>query len=100
MARIMFVGPYPAVSHPVTGEEVAAGQPIDVDDDVLAGSLVGYGHGLWRYVDDNGEHVPPVDLSVPDEDAADEAAVDVEQPAPTGDPDRSEQDATTSGEEQ
>ena len=66
MARVVYVGLEDEVDTAATGI-VARGIPVEVDDDA-AGGLVGYGDGVWRYVDERDELVDPVDTSEPTPD--------------------------------
>lgn len=75
MPQVIYVGDDEIVT-PANGgtAPVEPGDILDVDD-VTAGALVGYGHGAWRHVDDDGLPVDPVDTTpAPDEPAAAEPA--------------------------
>ena len=77
MPRIVYVGPDPIVDSQPTGT-VERGVPVEVTDED-AGGLVGYGDGVWQYVD----QAAPVETPAP---VVDTPPADVPPTDPTADP--------------
>lgn len=66
MPKVIYIGDAD-IETPANGglEVVEPGDILELDD-VTAGGLVGYGHGVWRYVDEDGVQVDPVDTTPAD----------------------------------